>query len=252
VADPNKVARADAKPIASFTHVEYLGANDLGTFEAKLAAGQDVIVAIDLPEAFVPSGKAGARYVPNYTQIAKDPGHAIVVAGYAALPHATYFLLHNSWGTGWGDGGYAWIHEATLRAHLHEALVLDAEPAVPTAVRPKRQRGETTCAQGRVPDSIRGTCSVPCPDGSPRHDGVCAVAGQCPAGMVNLTGQCVRAAPGVSGATNDISWRCGSGGCAYTVAKKLDPACTGAICAVSCPAPEFRLAAVGGRLTCIE
>ena len=33
---------------------------------------------------------------------------------------------------------------------------------------------------------------------------------------------------------------------------KLDPVCTGATCALSCPAPDFRLARRGDQLTCIE
>jgi len=260
-----KIALANGKPIAVFNHVEYLTDTEVPSLEAKLASGQDVIVSIGLPDAFVPKGKAGARYIPNYTVEGKDSGHALVVAGYAALPHGVYFLLHNSWGTAWGDGGYAWMHEATLRAHLREALVLDAEPVDPVVpARPKRQRGETTCPRtdagpDLVQDSIRGTCSPRCPDGSPRHDGVCAVAGQCPASFVNLTGQCVRAAPTVSASDGGISWRCGPGGCAYVVTAKLDPSCTGATCMLSCPAPDFRLAraadpnrAGGDKLTCIE
>jgi hypothetical protein len=253
-----KLAQATAKPIAIFNHVEYLSETDLASLEARLASGQDVIVSIGLPDAFVPKGKAGARYVPHYTQEAKDSGHALVLAGYAALPHGVYFLLHNSWGTGWGDGGYAWMHETTLHAHLREALVLDAEPLEPvTPQRPKRKRGETTCPRATgavdlVPDSIRGTCSPRCPDGSPRHDGVCAVAGQCPASYVNLTGQCVRAAPTVNVNDGALSWRCGPGGCAYVVTAKLDPVCTGSTCMVSCPAPDFRLARRGDQLTCIE
>jgi hypothetical protein len=255
---PQRMARAVAAPIASFTHVEYLEETDLASLERKLAAGQDIIVSIDLPEAFVPKGKAGARYVPHYTDVPPDSGHALVLAGYAALPHATYFLLHNSWGPAWGDAGYAWIHEATLRAHLKEALVVDAEPADARAAdraRPKRQRGETTCTGALVPDSIQGACSPRCPDGGPRHDGVCAALGQCPRGYVNLTGECVLAAPTATGEDRDVAWRCSAEGCAYVVAKKLDPVCTGATCMVSCPAPDFRLArapAQGARLTCVE
>lgn len=253
VPDPKKVEKATAAPIATFTHVEYLDDPDLGTIERKLAAGQDVIVAMNLPDAWVPKGKPGARYVPDYTTEAKDSGHAVLLAGYAALPHATYFLMHNSWGAGWGDGGYAWIHEATLRAHLHEALVLDAEPLdAGSTTRPKRQRGETTCTGELVPDSIKGACTPKCPDGSPRHDGVCAIAGQCPTGYVNLTGMCVLAAPTTKGASGGITWSCGPGGCTYVIPKKVDPQCTGATCLASCPAPAFRLAKEGGRLTCIE
>jgi hypothetical protein len=254
VDDPH-AKQLDTKPIATFTHVEYIDPVETATLKEHLAAGQDIVVAMDVPDAFVPKGRAGARYIPNYTKVGAAAGHAMVVAGYATLPHGTYFLLHNSWGPSWGDGGYSWMHEATLKAWTHEALVVDAEPiGSAPAGRPARKRGETTCEAALVPDSIRGTCAPACPDGSPRHDGVCPVAGQCPAGFVNLTGACVLAAPSATSrdATSGIAWTCGPGGCAYTVPKAADPQCTGGTCRVSCPAPDFRLARSAAGLTCVE
>jgi len=246
-----------AAATGELTEVEYLGTTpDIAMLEAKIAAGQDVIVALELPSAFVPKGRAGARYVPHYTKSAgPDAGHALLVSGYARMPHGTYFLLHNSWGTGWGDAGYAWIHEATLRQWTRDVAAVDAEPVErdPTS-RPRRKRAETTCASNLVPDSIRGTCSAACPDHSPRHDGVCPVAGQCPAGRVNLTGACVLAAPTASGRdpATGISWSCGPGGCSYEVPRASDPACTGASCRASCPAPDLVLARMGSELVCVE
>jgi Papain family cysteine protease len=244
------------RPVAGFTRVEYLGAPDSDTIRAHVAAGQDVVLTMRLSKTFATAGRPGARYVPNYTKSAgDDAGHALVIAGYATLPHGTYFLLHNSWGLGWGDGGYAWIHEATVKAWGNETLVLDAEPESPSErARPQRKRGETTCEAALVPDSILGSCAPACADGSPRHADVCPVTGQCPPGFVNLTGACVLAAPSGSGkdAATGIAWTCGAGGCSYTVPRAADPACTGALCKVSCPAPDFRLAREQGALTCIE
>ncbi|HEY2514573.1 MAG TPA: C1 family peptidase [Polyangiaceae bacterium] len=244
-----------ADPIGNFTEVEYVATPpDIPTLRAKIAAGQDVIVAMELPTTFVAKGKAGARYVPHYTKSGgPDAGHALVLAGYAAFPHGTYFLAHNSWGTRWGDGGYAWIHEATISAWAREVVVLDAEP-VDGSGRTRRDRGTTTCAAGLLPDSIRAVCTPPCPDGSPRHDGVCAVAGQCPADYVNLSGACVLAAPKAQGSdpATKITWACGPGGCAYWLPRASDPSCTGSVCQASCPAPDFRLASMGSALVCVE
>jgi hypothetical protein len=255
--DTARVQRIAASPVGEFTEVEYIGAPpDVPTLWAKIAAGQDVIVTIELPPAFVPTGKAGARYIPNYVRSAgPDAGHAMVLAGYAHLPHGTYFLLHNSWGPGWGDGGYAWIHEVTLRRWAREVVAVDAEPIVrDPGNRPRRSRGETTCDAGLVPDSIRGTCSPPCPDHSPRHDGVCPVAGQCQASYVNLTGACVLAAPVSQGTDPDsgVAWTCGPGGCSYVLPHAIDPTCTGNTCEASCPAPDFHLSKMGSSLVCIE
>lgn len=253
--DAKKVDLTARRPVAIFTRAQRLAQTDTGALEQRLASGQDIIVTIDLPESFTPVGKANARYIPHYVDAAKDSGHALLVAGYAAVKGGAYFLLHNSWGPNWGDGGYAWIHESTLKAHLDEALVLDAEPlAFEAAVRPKRKRGEVTCAGDLVPDSISGNCTRPCPDGSPRHADVCPAAKEtCPAGYVNLTGACVRAAPVAKGtAEKGISYQCGVGGCSYVLPKTVDPLCSGSVCKASCPAPEFRLARDSSGLTCIE
>ena len=254
--DPKHAQRVNLAPVAEVTAAVYLRAPETAELKTKIAAGQDVVITMTLPETFTPKGKAGARYVPHYTTDAgADAGHAVVLAGYATLPHSTYFLLHNSWGPGWGDGGYAWIHETTLAAWMREALLFSAEPTVRDHLhRPQRKRGETTCVGDLVPDSIRGDCAPRCADGSPRHDAVCAVAGQCPASYVNLSGMCVLGAPPGSGRddASGIAWQCGPGGCSYTLPRAIDPSCTGGTCKASCPAPDFRIARVGTALTCIE
>ncbi len=255
--DDSRVRAAQGSSVGEFTEVEYLPTPpDIALLQAKLAAGQDVIVTMELPKAFVPKGRPGARYIPHYARSAgPDAAHALVLAGYARLAHGVYFLLHNSWGPAWGDGGYAWLHEATLSEWTREVVAIDAEPVDRTpGSRPRRRRGETTCAGSLVPDSITGTCTPACPDHSPRHDGVCAAGGQCPVGYVNLTGACLLAAPTTTGSdpSTGIAWVCGPGGCSYELARNNDPECTGATCRASCPAPDFHLARMQTTLVCVE
>jgi hypothetical protein len=252
--DAKAVAKAEADPVATFTDVTYLDDPDVDDLREHLAAGQDIIVALELPTVFAPIGKAGARYVPHWTAPDPEGGHALVISGYATLANAVYFLMHNSWGSGWGDSGYAWIHATTLTKHLREALVIDAEPYLRDGAKQRRTRGAYTCTSPLVPDSIRGTCAPTCPDGSPRSDGVCPVAGQCPAGLVNLTGTCEVAAPTTHGSDpkSGISWACGPGGCTYDLPRRSDPDCKGNTCKASCPAPIFRIASIGNDLTCVE
>lgn len=252
--DPKRVAKLAGEPVATLTDVTYLEDDELEAIKRHLSIGEDVIVTMDLPETFVPRGRAGARYVPHWTTPKPDGGHAMVVAGYVVLPKATYFLLHNSWGTGWGDGGYAWIHATTLEKHMKEALVVDAEPVLRDAVKQRRVRGAFTCQAPLVPDSMRGTCAPVCPDGSPRSDGFCADLSHCPAGKVNLSGVCVVAAPRSRGSDpkTGIAWACGPGGCTYELPRKVAPDCKGNTCKASCPAPIFRIATTGDDLTCIR
>jgi hypothetical protein len=255
--DEARARTVASSPVGEFTEVEYIGSSaDPIVLQAKLAAGQDMVITIEPPTAFVPKGKAGAKYVPDYAKSAgPGTGHTVVIAGYAHFAHGTYFLVHNSWGSGWGDGGFAWIHETTLRRWSLEIVAIDAEPILRgPGSRPLRQRAQTTCDTGLVPDSIRGTCTPPCPDHSPRHDGVCPVAGQCPGGFVNLTGACVLAAPVASGkdADSGITWTCGAGGCSYVLPRTSYAGCTGTSCQASCPSPDFILAKMGSQLVCEE
>ena len=231
--------------------------HDTQSMKAKIAAGQDIWIAGRIGGHLSPrrlQGKPGSLYVPDFTPQNRDGGHAMLLVGYATLPHSTYFLIHNSWGKHWGDGGYAWIHEDTLKKFVGSAYVVDAQPAETVrSRRPPRKREHVSCAGGTLPDSISAECVPLCPDGSPRHNGVCPIAGQCAKGYVNLTGTCVRAAPTSRGrdAGAGVSWSCGPGGCAYEVATGTG-GCNANVCMVSCPAPDYRLAHGRRGLTCVE
>ncbi len=52
-------------------------------------------------------------------------GHAVVLVAYTWSNGERYFLIHNSWGTDWGKGGYAWIADRTLRRHILGASIVD-------------------------------------------------------------------------------------------------------------------------------
>jgi len=254
--DDERVRSVAEKAIGEFTEVEYLGKPDVTVLEAKIASGQDIICAIEVPSSFVPRGKSGAKYIPNYGRTAGgETGHAFVLSGYANYPHGSYFLIHNSWGPKWGDGGYAWIHMATLTKWAKQLVAVDAEPLDrEPGKRPRRVRGTSTCSGGLVPDSIGGRCSEACPDHSPRHEDVCAEERDCPKNFVNLTGECVLAAPSHAGKDPDtgVTWTCGPGGCSYTLPKSVDRSCTGETCMMSCPAPDFHVATMGKTLVCVE
>lgn len=56
----------------------------------------------DLGERCI-SGETELLYI--YPEHVIDGGHAVSIVGY----NATGFLIKNSWGTDWGDGGYGWV-----------------------------------------------------------------------------------------------------------------------------------------------
>lgn len=68
-------------------------------------------------------------------------GHAVTLVGYGTWDGRRSFLIHNSWGTSWGDGGYAWISAEMVRARLVDAwtvALVDASgrPLTPNGVTP--------------------------------------------------------------------------------------------------------------------
>ena len=54
-----------------------------------------------------------AQYMPNTVR----GGHAVCLVGYTK----TYFIVRNSWGTGWGDGGFAYASDAYAKDAFTEA-----------------------------------------------------------------------------------------------------------------------------------
>ncbi len=134
-------------------------------------------------------------------------------------------------------------------------MVPEVQPLEVAARRLRPDGGlNARCEAGSVRDSISGMCAGVCPDGSPRHNNVCAdTASSCPAGTVNLTGACVMAAPRSTGTdpTSRVGWTCGPAGCSYDVPTGT-LGCKEAACAVSCPAPAFRLATTPRGLACVE
>ncbi len=55
-----------------------------------------------------------AQYMPNTVR----GGHAVCLVGYTKK----YFIVRNSWGTGWGDGGFAYASDAYARDAFTEAF----------------------------------------------------------------------------------------------------------------------------------
>jgi hypothetical protein len=250
--DPAKLALADTEPVAELGSVSEINPFDFDGWRAVLAGGQDIWILLrssGISKALV-AHIDGNSYVKDYDAHHTGPGHFLVVAGYRVGRDGTYFLLHNSWGPTFGDGGYAWIHMETLRKNLDLAYVVDAYPSNDPSARPRQQSGRTLCRGRLEPDSVTLECVPPCPDGSPRMNGVCAVEGHCAAGKVNLSGQCVPAAPRRRGDAHGTAFTCGPGGCFYRIERA--GGCPDAVCEVSCPAPTYRLTRGENDFGCVE
>jgi Papain family cysteine protease len=257
--DQERLQQMEQRPVAIITKVEFAPTTDLGVLREKLAAGQDVSVSVNIP-SFATAGEPGAKYIVGIkasdpTKV-EGPQHQILLAGYAMTPNGTYYLVHNSFGTNWGDNGYGWLHEEFLKAYWSDNVMVIpyVEPLSITRARADARGGlSAACPGAQVPDSISGACVDRCPDGSPRHNNICGRTTDCLKGQINLTGECLLAAPSGSGMdpASRVSWSCGPGGCAYSMPGGV-LSCAYGSCAVSCPAPDFRLATTPHGFGCVD
>jgi hypothetical protein len=197
-------ANADANGRYRLRAIEQLHSNpaDVGEISSLLAGGDDIWISFSVNDQAWMSRALQNAVVPDY-QAVDDTGHATVLAGYRTLPNGSkQFLIHNSWGTRWGDNGYGWISEAMVREHTRAAYrirVDDAGPATPArAVPDGTQAG--ACAAGQVQEPVFGRC-IPAivpglPSGRSPNPSPPSV-GPCPQGQATdlMTGQCTALCP---------------------------------------------------------
>lgn len=260
--DAARIAKADEAPIAKINTITRLHPNDMEELKTVIAKGQDIWFAMYVGRSFHRVRGANA-IVPDDDYRFAPSGHAMVLSGYRTQANGTYFLIHNSWGTDWGDGGYAWIHERTLQRNLRSAYIIEADPStpappgpkpVPPPSKPPPPGGKAACGPGLQPDSVTEECVPPCADGSPRASGACGSKNGCAPGHVNIFGFCVLAAPPKPPSQDPVTGvkaMCGPSGCTYLL-QHGQHGCQQFLCTHACPAPKFVLANGPNGLTCTE
>lgn len=146
-----QIQAADNKGRYEIAEIDQYPTVDPDLFVADLAMGKDIWLAMDInTDAW---SKVSGGVIHDWAT--HDGGHAIAFAGYRLTPNGRQFLVHNSWGTRWGDGGYAWISEAMVRQHVSQVngqplaytlkvVDLSAPPPPPTPL----PSGNGGCAQG--------------------------------------------------------------------------------------------------------
>jgi hypothetical protein len=265
------LAAANAQGTVALTRVVRIE-HDTDSLRRTVAHGSDVWMAMRVSASHfqhpLPSHDSLPQVIVHFERAETRSGHAMTIAGYAVRPTGTYFLLHNSWGSDWGDGGYAWIHAQTLSRSIEAAYVVEAElrsaqPLATPGPTPPQSQPPTPrwtpvprikppqCPGGLVVDAVTRRCTGTCPGGGPPFAGACPVAAHCAPGFVNLSGECVaspRTQHGTDPRTN-TAFGCGPGGCSFNVPRGVG-GCDQDWCSWSCASPRHKLTFTGGRAGC--
>lgn len=214
-----QIRSADAQGMYTLTEVDQIAANDPDALALEIAMGKDIWFAMGVSQdAWTSPLVQSTGVVPDW--LPEDGGHAVALAGYRTTPAGRQFLVHNSWGPTWGDGGYGWVSEAMIRAHAQSAytvaIVDRAAPAPPpTPVpTPPQPGGQPACPGGFTQATGLPLCQKPC-----------TTAADCGAGAT-----CVSvlpgAAPSVCVGTNPLTDDdCGEGKLVDVVTGQCAPAC---------------------------
>lgn len=94
----------------------------VGSICASLNANVPVVVAMTITTSF---------HTPNDSLISSvGPGnttgrHAVIAVGHGVFKAERLVLVRNSWGSGWGDSGHAWVAESYMQNRIIATATID-------------------------------------------------------------------------------------------------------------------------------
>jgi len=98
--------------------------------------GNAVIVLLYLSQSFfMPNAQALVHPTPRESA-ERSQRHAVIALGHGTSGAERFILVRNSWGTGWGSDGHAWLSETFLSTRLFAAASLTENVDVPNRPAP--------------------------------------------------------------------------------------------------------------------
>lgn len=195
-------SRANQGGVFRLVGVEKLPNHNPAELATIIAGGDDLWVAFNMDMNAWKTRNMVNNVIQDYTPTSST-GHAVVLSGFRKVGSQMQFLIHNSWGTSWGEGGYAWIGENMVRNQLRYAYRVRVGegggggpapsgsgcpggtpkigglclPAIPGMAPPQPQPGPAPqgggCPAGQAKDVLNGQCVNACPNGAPPMGGLC-------------------------------------------------------------------------------
>ncbi len=208
-------ANADANGRYRLAAIDQLHARpaDPNEIAGVLSSGDDVWISFSVNDQAWMSRSLQNAVIPDY-DVVEDTGHAVVLAGYRTLPNGTkQFLVHNSWGPRWGEGGYGWISEAMVTRYTRAAYHVRVAEGPGGGTTPDAPPAAGGCPAGQMKEPIFGACVPsgfpgmpgfpapgpgPAPTPAPAPSQPVKPQGSCPAGQAPdvVTNQCTSACAG--------------------------------------------------------
>jgi hypothetical protein len=114
------------------------GVFDLERFEFLLNNGHAIITSLPVYDGFAnPTTGAYPGLVTDFRGVHTDDkgqvvggsagDHVVQIVGFLPNKDGGLFIIKNSWGCKWGDGGYAYVPTAYVQAHFQVMYILDFE-----------------------------------------------------------------------------------------------------------------------------
>ena len=85
---------------------------NLDNWKAWLAGNGPILAAFNVDSAW-DNAKANGGKIDTFRPATVRGGHAVCIVGYRADGR---FIVRNSWGTGWGDNGFGYLHRDYIAA----------------------------------------------------------------------------------------------------------------------------------------
>ena len=174
-ADPSvQVTMRDADKKGRFRVTEFDQVPaDPDAMAAILASGADIWISLNIGSTWM---KPVGDTIADWSNDQIEGGHVVVLAGYRPGAGQRQFLVHNSWGPAWGDGGYAWISAQAIRQYTKHAykVVVAAPGPAPSSASDPNALTDDDCGEASLVDAVTGQCAAMCPDDSRPSNGQCA------------------------------------------------------------------------------